>query len=160
MNKEDTEALFSELVQRLERKDATFTLDGPLMTTVKMKDNTYRRKTIPRANFWLENIYSGQKDLIFVFQFEDLLQEFSEYACVEVSAKDMDGSFPLFLEEAIAWARDRFTPVDASRLKTINDAESVRALVHMAVNFETADALVEATAGEDTLSALPMFGMF
>lgn len=160
MNKEDKEALFSELVQRLERKDATFTLDGPLMMTVKMKDNTYRRKTIPRTNFWLEGIYSGQKDLIFVFQFEELLQEFSEYACVEVAAKDMDGSFPLFLEEAIAWARDRFTPVDASRLKSINEAESVRALVHMAVNFEAADAIIEAKVGEDTLSALPMFGMF
>lgn len=161
MNKDDKDALLSELVSYLEAEGETFTLDGPLMVTVKLPDNTYRRKTVERTDFYLESIYSGQKDTIFVFQFDALERPASaEFNIVEIASKDMDGAFPMFLERMIAWARLRFAPSDASRLQPINSAETVRALLNMILNFEKDDNTKAEADVEDTLATLPMFGMF
>lgn len=161
MNKEDKELLFSEFVDYLEEKDAIFVFDGPQMATVKLKDNTYRKKTIGADSFFLIEIYQGKKDIVFVFDFEEIgINERNALSCIEVTSKDMDGSFPLFLEEAQEWARQRYVERDASRLVAISEAESVKALFHMITNFEDSDrGLVEQEA-TDRLTQLPTFGMF
>lgn len=160
MNKEDKDSFFAELTNYLEAKDAVFMLDGPSMVTVKLKDNTWRKKTVGQVELWLSSIYTGAKDLIFCFQFEELNEEFAEIAQVEVSAKDMDTVFPMFLTAAQDWARDRYVSRDASRLQPILGLESVKALVNMVLNFEKDDAIKDTAESDDSLASHPNFGMF
>ena len=160
MNKEKKDALFAELAERLEKRDAVFSLDGPMMITVKLEDNTYRKKTIGARDFYLGSIYSGAKDIIFVFQDEEITTDVREYSCIEVPAKEMDDAFPMFLDEFKEWARTRFVPREASRFQAIVNVQSVKELVELTIKFETLDVVTETSDSDDTLATLPNFGMF
>ena len=160
MNKEEKEAIFEDLVKHTSKKDRIFTLDGPTMVTVKMHDNTFRKKSIGSLDFYLTTVYAGARDLIFVFDSVDASAESTEYKHIEVPSKDMDSCFPLFLQEAVEWARGRYVPADGSRLLSINNAESFRGLVNMILNFEKADSFEDEIDTENQLTKLPTFGMF
>jgi hypothetical protein len=160
MTEDEKTELLSELVRWLEQADAVFRLDGPLLVTVKQKDGTFRKKTLPPMNFFLESVRSGQKDMIFVFHFEELKDEFSDYACIEVTAKEIDAAFPLLFDSAALWARGRFVSRGQSREAAFDGVADFRALLNMVFNFAKHDRKIEDQESADTLMNLPHFGMF
>lgn len=160
MNKEEKEELFSELVAHLEKKDAVFSLDGPLMVTIKQKDNTFRKRAVDKRNFFLSSIYSAKTDLIFCFQPEEISDPLTDAQHIEIPSKDIDTAFPLFLDAAVDWARARFVPADASRLDPIVRVEDFRALVNMVLNFAGDDKKREEGEVDNSLASHPYFGMF
>lgn len=166
MNDEDKENMLASLVDATRHKDAVYQFDGPQMATVKLKDNTFRRKTIARQNFFLENIYVGKKNTVFVLCLEEAPDvSGEEYVCIEVNAKDMDDAFPMFLDDMRAWATDRFVAtksgVDAeSRIQSIAKAETVVGLLTLSLDFEEQDLEVETMSLSDQLASNPNFGIF
>lgn len=160
MNKEEKEDLLSELVSHLEKSDAVFSLDGPLMVTIKMKDNTWRKKTLQKENYYLSSVYIAKTDVIFCFQPEEVTNSLGEAQHIEVPSKDIDTAFPLFLDAAIGWARDTFVPRDAFRLHAINNASDFRGLLNMILNFAKDDKKQEESEIDNSLMSIPYFGMF
>jgi hypothetical protein len=158
MNKEEKDELLLGLVDYLGARDEVFRLDGPALVTVKLHDNTFRRKTLGPEDFYVTGVYAGQRDTIFVLNKLEPDQD-QDYASIEIPAKDMDTVFPMFLDSLSRWAGLNFTH-DESRADPISNAESVRALLALVFEYAAADfAKCELESG-DELATLPMFGMF
>lgn len=157
MRKEDKDYILDELSRDLSHLDKPYRLDGPLMLTVKKKDETYRKRSMPAMDFFPEHFYVGARDVNFCFVPEDPQEEWN---LAEVPAKDMDTYFPLFLEDFKDWAVRRFISTGESRVDAINNAESVKALLNIIFNYAEADEKTLTAEEEDITSSLPTFGMF
>lgn len=160
MNSEEKTDLLSELVSYLEKQDAVFSLDGPLMVTIKQKDNTWRKKSLHKSDYYLSSVYVAKTDVIFCFQPEEITDVLGDAQHIEIPSKDMDTAFPLFLDAAIKWAREKFTPIDASRVQPINSVTEFRGLLNMVFNYADLDKQQEESEIDNSLASLPYFGMF
>lgn len=86
--------VWGEIIDALRRNDDTFRIDGTPSVTVKLKDDTFRRKVLkPKTDFILIDARIGQRENI-LLEFEPL-ENIPEIKSVETSLKEADQIFPL-----------------------------------------------------------------
>ncbi|NKX37744.1 hypothetical protein HGG70_07405, partial [Rhodobacteraceae bacterium R_SAG4] len=146
----------ADLIRALSVKERVYSLDGPQMLTVKLPDNTFRKKNVLGMEFYPQDARVGARDTIFCFTPEDP----QEFSTVEVGSKQMDAAFPMFLEDVKEWAIERFKSGGASRETNIAKCARFDDLVGIVFSMASEDSKNEAAVVDDELASHPLFGMF
>ncbi|MTH61112.1 hypothetical protein [Paracoccus litorisediminis] len=162
---DEQKTLVQELVTHFNRIDCAHEIDGPLMSTVKREDGTYRNYEISRADFWLTGMRFGEtgKPLL-IFEPED---DDERYKLLEVSLAKIDTFFPTFSVKLAEFCklkvadRELFTEDQSDLLlhviEAIEDTEALLDLLNKALLERRA---VDEAAETEKMKANPMFGMF
>jgi hypothetical protein len=125
--------------------------------TVKLPDDTFRKKPSPNTAYYPKSAYQGVRDMVFIFTPEDP----QEWVQIEVAAKQMDDIFPLFLDGMKEWATKRFAVNgEESRSQEIKQVKSVVALTEQVFVYEELDEKKLEGVGDSEMKNLPTFGMF
>lgn len=102
----EKERLYERLHNYTKDMDLAFEIDGPVMTTVKRSDGTFRNYEVGRSDFYYVGArFNDSGKEIFIFQPEDLDER---YVHAEVKVKDIDDFFPDFAEAICAMCRKHY----------------------------------------------------
>lgn len=157
MDREQKEELLEELVQYTKDNDVFFDVDGPIMVTVVLPDQTYRKKEIGAISVYLVGARIGAKDTIFTFASE----ESQPWKNIEVVSKDMDKVIPLFIETLREFGKKRFNAADgSSRLRSLERYKITSSLMNTMFSMQSEEVKSTIKEADEELEQLPTFGMF